>query len=55
MKKRKIKKGPKIILILLICLILGIGIISLLTKEKEQKQKPTKEEKLINDMKKISD
>ena len=37
MKKRKIKKGPKIILILLICLILGIGIISLLPKEKEQK------------------
>lgn len=54
MKKRKIKKGPKIILILLICLILGIGIISLLPKEKEQKQEPTKEEKLINDMKKIS-
>ena len=54
MKKRKIKKGPKIILILLICLILGIGIISLLPKEEEQKQEPTKEEKLINDMKKIS-
>ena len=54
MKKRKIKKGPKIILILLICLILGIGIISLLPKEEEQKQEPTNEEILINDMKKIS-
>lgn len=54
MKKRKMKKGPKVILILLICIIIGIGIIYVLPKENENKKELTKEEKLIEDMKKIS-
>lgn len=54
MKKRKMKKGPKVILILLICIIIGVGIIYVLPKENENKKELTKEEKLIEDMKKIS-
>ena len=54
MKKRKMKKGPKVILILLICIIMGVGIIYVLPKENENKKELTKEEKLIEDMKKIS-
>ena len=54
MKKRKMKKGPKVILILLICIIIGVGIIYVLPKENEKKKELTKEEKLIEDMKKIS-
>ena len=54
MKKKKMKKGPKVILILLICIIIGVGIIYVLPKENENKKELTKEEKLIEDMKKIS-
>ena len=57
MKKRKLKKGPKLILIMIILLIigigLGIGILSILPKEISQKEL-TSEEKLVNKMQKIS-
>ena len=53
MKKRKLKKGPKLILIMIILLIIGIGILSILPKEISKKEL-TSEEKLVNKMQKIS-
>ena len=38
MKKRKMKKGPKIILLIMLLIILGIGILSILQKETPKKQ-----------------
>ena len=53
MKKRKMKKGPKIILLIMLLTILGIGILSILPKETTKKEL-TKKEKLVNKMEKIS-
>ena len=53
MKKRKMKKGPKIILLIMLLIILGIGILSILQKETPKKEL-TREEKLVNKMEKIS-
>ena len=52
-KKRKLKKTPKIILILLLC-ILCIGIINSIGNKETEKKKLTKEEKNIQELKKIS-
>lgn len=53
MKKRKMKKGPKIILLIMLLIILGIGILSILQKETPKKEL-TRKEKLVNKMEKIS-
>ena len=53
MKKRKMKKGPKIILLIILLIILGIGILSILPKETPKKEL-TRKEKLVNKMEKIS-